>query len=471
MSTFGALNTAWSGLAAARRGVDVVGQNMANLNTPGYTRQRVTQAALPPASSFGLLQSGAPTPGLGVSVLGVARIGDEWVDARVRTASASSGYWDVRADVLSQIEKSFNEPSEHGLAARLQAFWSSWEDLGNRAGEAAPAAALLETARTLTTSIAEGYRSAATLWQQTRTKADALVAEVNTAAAQVSDLNAQIRKNLAAGTSPNELIDQRAQLIERIAAITGAESRPAADGTVEVLVAGNPLVSADRTYPLALTGDYVLGGAAVTLGWERGGAPVGLEAGELAGTLAALAPATAGGTGGLIAETAETYNRLATALAAQVNAVHQTGESVTGASGLDFFSLDAAAPPALGLGVAATGVADIAVAAPGAGSLDGSIADAIAQLRNGPGSVDATWSTFVTGTAVASRSAKQQSTLSALALDAARDQQASVGGVDPDEETLNLMMYQTAYQGAARVISTIDEMLDTLINRTGLVGR
>ena len=103
--------------------------------------------------------------------------------------------------------------------------------------------------------------------------------------------------------------------------------------------------------------------------------------------------------------------------------------------------------------------------------LDGSNADKIAQLRLGSGSPDAIWSTFVTTVAVATKNSLQQSKLADLAAGAASSAQLSNASVDIDEENVNLVMNQTAYQASARVFTAVDEMLDTLINRTGLVGR
>ena len=125
MSTFGTLNTAYTGLVAARRGLDVVGQNIANANTEGYTRQRVTTTAAVTAPSS-LQMSATFTVGQGVSVDGVARLGSNLLDARVRSASATSGYWDARATAMSSLEGTLQEPGPNGLSATLQNFWNAW---------------------------------------------------------------------------------------------------------------------------------------------------------------------------------------------------------------------------------------------------------------------------------------------------------------------------------------------------------
>jgi len=154
-----------------------------------------------------------------------------------------------------------------------------------------------------------------------------------------------------------------------------------------------------------------------------------------------------------------------------VNAVHQSGFTNTGTAGGEFFSLTAGLPAARGIGVVPATLGDIAASSSATSHLDGSIADSIAQLALEADSPDALWSSIVTGIGVASRTATQQSTLSNLASSAAVGAQLAHSSVDLDEENVNMLTFQLAYQGAARVMTAVDEMLDTLINRTGLVGR
>ncbi|WP_150308006.1 flagellar hook-associated protein FlgK [Planctomonas psychrotolerans] len=476
MSTFSGLNTAYRGLVAARAGLDVVGQNISNATTEGYTRQRVATSSIGPAATVGLFSAGVRV-GQGVSVDAIARLGDLHLDAQVRGSSAAAGYQSVRASVLSTLETSFAEPGENGLSTQLQEFWGAWQDVANRPGEAAPAAALLGRAGVLASEIAGGHAQVENQWAQSRSRVDAMATELNDAASMVADLNGRIRAVLASGGTANELLDLRGSLTESIASLAGGTVRQLPDGTVDVLLGGNALVSGDTFRPVRVTGAPALtgtGSAPVSLEWaHRPGAPVPLDSGSIAGTLSVLAPATGTGTGGVLAEAAATYNALATDLAAQVNAVHRVGATPGSAtpSGLDFFSFVAGRPPAEGLRVAATAVAAIAVGTPGAGGSDGSVADAISQLGRTTTAPDARWAAFVTATGVTTRSELHFSQLTDLASISAKNAQQSATAVDLDEENVTMLTFQHAYQGAARVMTAVDEMLDTLINRTGIVGR
>lgn len=177
----------------------------------------------------------------------------------------------------------------------------------------------------------------------------------------------------------------------------------------------------------------------------------------------------------MFAEAAKAYNDVATSVAAMVNDVAVQGKTSTGAAGTAFFGFTSpTGPPAANLVVLATSGAQIAVADSTKGNADGSIADRIAQIgasatftfadstsATTPGTL---WATYVSRIGTQSATATSRSTTADIAAGAATTAQTSVSGVDLDEETANLVLYQHAYQASARVISTINDMLDTLIN-------
>jgi flagellar hook-associated protein 1 FlgK len=471
MSTFGALNTAYRGLSAAQQAMALAGHNVANVGTDGYTRQRVEQSSLSPVARAGLASTGVQV-GQGVSVDRIGRLGSALLDASVRATASSAGYTAERSAAYARIESTLREPGTNGVSAHLQSFWAAWQDVANRPGEPGPAGVLLHAAGQLASTLSSGRAALEAQWTDTLSDTGTMVASLNDAAVQVAALNKGIRSALAAGGSANELVDARARLTEAIASLAGGTVREESDGTVTVYLGGNALVRGDVARAVRLTGAPTLADAssAPTLEWaDRPGQAVGLEGGAIAGALSVLAPIDGAGTGGPIAEAARRYDDLATSLAEAVNAVHRTGQSPSGASGLDFFRLDPTRP-ALSLTVVPTDPDGIATGALGAGLLDGSLADAIAQLAHGPDSPDARWATFVTTTGSASRAAGQQAGLSGAASANAKHAQTAGASVSLDEESVNLVSAQHAYQAAARVLTAIDQALDTLINRTGTVG-
>jgi len=473
MSTFGGLSAAYTGLTAARAGIDTVGQNLANVNTEGYTRQRVSQSANGSLAGIGPLDT-LFRGGTGVTVDQIQRLGNALLESRVRTASASSGYAGTTSKVMDSLEASMGEPGETGLAKTLNTFWSSWQNLSNHAGEASASGVLLSAATVLAGRIAQGYSDAVDTFDATRSQAQGMVTQINGIATQVAALNDQIRQAAAAGQSPNEMLDQRAKLTTTLGNLAGATVIDRADGSADVLVGGNPLVSGSKTHTLVLAGATTLADAntsTVQIEWaHRPGQSAALSGGALAASVAALAPGTAT-SGGSIVSAAENYNALATQLATQVNAIHSTGATTAGVTGLDFFSLAAGRPAALGLTVIPTDASGIAAGIPSAGGLSGGMADKIAAIGKSATGPDAAWSDFVVRVGIDTKRATDQAATATRASASATSSLLSETSVDMDEETTQLITYQHAYQGAARVMTAIDEMLDTLINRTGLVGR
>ena len=475
MSTFGALNTAYRGLTAAQQGMNVAGQNIANAATEGYTRQRVQQSAIG-APAPGMFSSGTVQTGQGVSVDAITRLGSSVLDASVRSASAQAGYAGVRSSALQGIEGVLQEPGDNGISTALQGFWSAWQGAARQPAEDGPKGLLLNAANSLTDKISSAYQALQGQWSSVRAQASDAVTAVNAAAGQVAAYNATIRSTLAAGGSANELIDARAKLTDTISRLAGGTVREQPDGTVDVHIGGNALVMGTSVRGLQLSGSQSGDalGSTVQLLWTDPAGVASSDGGEIAGALSVLAPAASPpstpGSGGAIAEAAEKYNGFATALATAVNTVHQTGVTGAGATSQDFFTFSGPGPAALNIkGPATTG--GIALKTAGQGALDTSIADKISQLGTGATSPDKLWSGIVTGIGVESRGAQQHEALTSAAQASAVTGRASQASVSLDEENVNLLTNQHAYQAAARVMTAVDEALDVLINRTGLVGR
>ena len=472
MSTFSGVGTALSSLIAQRQALDVSAQNIANANTVGYTRQRLNLTSIASQSVPSMF---ATTDGVGQGTrsAGTMRLGDVFLDAKVRVASGNAAFLAARAQAHAALETSVGEPAAPGLSGLLSDLWAGWADVANGSDRDAARAVLLERGNAVATGLHTLYADARTQWQQARTTTVALVDRVNTAATSVADLNEKILAIENSGGSAHELSDQRDLLVTELASLVGATSRVRENGQVDVLVGGNTLVTGDDASALAVSGAtsfvQATAGEAVTVVWARlPDHPAGLDGGRVAGLLSVLAPA---GDGGLLTGAAARYDAIATEIATQVNALHTTGVTPTGAAGGDFFTFTAGQPAALGLTVALTQAGQVAAGAPGQGEYDGSVAARIAQLGTAATGPDARWRGVVADLGVQTASATSRSKVAATMLASAESQQLSNASVDIDEETVNMLAYQRAYEGAARVLTAIDEMLDTLINRTGIVGR
>lgn len=467
-STFGLLSTAASGLRAARAGMDVVGQNIANLNTSGYTRQRVETSALAPLRGANQIDT-AFRVGSGVSIDDVSRLSNTLLERRVQTTLADSGEAYIATTVFATLEAAVAEPSDSGLSAALSGFWSAWQNVAAQPTDDSIRGVLLEDAQSLATRISQSASAVEETWSGVRADLGDSVSEVNELSVRFANLNSQITQLAAAGGSTNELLDEQARLAAELARRTGSTLRRHPDGSADVILGGNALVTGDTARRLVVTGGQTageVGSDPVVVEWEaHPGVAVEFGGGEIAGRVTALSAS-----GPLLGQL-NALDAVATSLAAKVNALHATGATRAGTTGLSFFSFAPGVSAAHGLTLVPADVDAIAAATPATGGAGGQVADAIAALSGANDGPDAGWNQYVVALGTASRAATSRSSLADQAAAGAQANLQSEAGVDIDEETVSLMTYQHAYQGAARVMTAVDEMLDTLINRMGLVGR
>jgi flagellar hook-associated protein 1 FlgK len=446
--TFSSLSTALSALHFNRVAMDVHGSNVANVGTEGYTRRRVVGESVggPAVPALWSRYDGEAT---GVRVGSVDRMVDPLLDARARTEHGEQFLLDGRAEVLARLESGLGEPGDNGVAAALTGYWSAWHDVANNPGDDAARSQLLARAEALTGALGSQARLVTTEWSDQRVKLDTLATEINTIAADLAKLNDTIRIGKASATEVGTLEDRRDQMTLRLAELTGAVSTTAADGTVEVRVGGAVLVSGNTAGALQVGGGTALGDP-VSL--SVGGSRVTVTAGSVGAVTSILDRSLPDYLGRLDA--------FAKSLSDTVNAQHVRGYDRDGATGTAFFSGTTAAT----LRVALTDPDQVAASSV-PGTLDNSNADAIAELAT----VDEAYRRLITdfGAEVASaaRVSANQRVLTNQ-VDGARE---ALSGIDLDEEMVQMLAHQRAYEAAARVLTTVDSVLDTLINRTGLV--
>jgi flagellar hook-associated protein 1 len=458
--SFVGLYTGLSGVRAAQAGIDLASNNVANSATPGYTRQRLElRASAPYDSHVGPL-------GTGVTVAQIGRLRDAFLDVRARSALADHGAAGVRADLLATLEQLTSEP-DTGISTRLTALWTAAEGWANDPADPATRRQVMSELDAL----GQTFRSVAGQWDtlgtDVRHDRDTQVAAANDALTALAELEARL-----AGTDPtrvgNALLDQRDLLLDDIAALTGATARVGTDGRAVVTLGGVDLLSPAGASRLEVTGGTVTitapGGAASTLTSDALGGVVG----GLTRFLTDDLPAWRG-----------QLDQLAAGIADAVNAVNTSGVTADGGAGGPLFAYDPA-DPAGSLARVTGDLAALAAATSGAPPAphDGSNAAMLAGLRTaavGVGgtsaSIDTHLSNLVTGLAGDVRAARTSAQSTRAVAGAASSARMAEHGVSLDEEMVELVRHQRAMEAAARVMTTVDQALDTLVNRVGIVGR
>ncbi|TIC85969.1 flagellar hook-associated protein FlgK [Nocardioides sp. GY 10113] len=442
VGSFGSLSTALSALRYQQSALEVANNNIANSTTTGYARRTIVGSAQ--STSQVAMWSRYTGHGDGVAVSDVRRMVDPLLDARMRREHSALSNLQTQATVLARIEEGIGEPGENGVAAALDTFTQSWQDLATNPGGDAARQQVLGSAAALAQALQAQYGNIAGEEADQQVRLATAVDEVNSVARDLAGLNHTILVGAANGTDVGDLRDQRDQLALRLADLAGATTTVEADGQFTVRIG---------------TTDLVVGRTASAIGASPLPAGVSGEIGGINTLLTVTLPSYRAG-----------LDNVATSLADAVNAAHANGVDRTGAQGGDFFSYDPASPAAT-LAVAITDIAGIAAAGIstlGSATLDGSNADAISGVMTAASDAYQNLvNTFGTHVASVNRQVANQEALTG-SLDAAWESQA---GVNLDEETVNLLSAQRAYEAAARMMTTLDEVLDTLINRTGVVGR
>ncbi|MCW2617314.1 MAG: flgK, partial [Modestobacter sp.] len=256
MSTFSGLTAASSALFASQRAMDVTGQNIANVNTDGYSRQRVNLQSVG-GSDVPAIHSTSSGIGEGVDADSVIRIRDAFMEGRAQVEHATTAAMTVGQSTLTQIEDAFHEPGDDGLQAHLSAMWSAWGDVTNNTTVKDGGGARTAVLQTTQTVVANLHTLSATLdqqWSQNLDNLGVLAKDVNASTASIATLNQSIRRATAAGLPTTELADKRDALVLKIAEQVGATATPEDDGTLTVHLGGVALVSGGTTIALELAG-------------------------------------------------------------------------------------------------------------------------------------------------------------------------------------------------------------------------
>jgi flagellar hook-associated protein 1 FlgK len=465
---YGVLSTASRSLLTQQRAIDVAGQNIANVNTPGYSRQRVVlQANAPIAFQPGQI-------GTGVKAAEIQRVYDRFIGGQINRESTNLGQWEATADALQRVELVFDETSGVGLDQALTEFWTAWQDLVNNPSGYAERTVVAAKSATL----ARTFNNMSSNLHQIQKDYDANIAgtldEINSMARQIADLNHKISEVEVAGQNSNDYRDQRELLLKELAARIDINAFENDQGQVTVLVGdGRPLVQSPYAWEL---GTEVNAAGLQDVVWmDRDGSSVditgAIQGGKIKGWLDVR--------DGYAQDYLNQLDGLAAALVSEVNAIHQTGFGIandpvsgTPVTGLDFFV--ATGTTAATIEVNPDLITDVnriaasltAATVPG----DNRNAVAIANLQNGltmnggQATFDEYYSTLVSRVGNDVRSANANHDYEDSMVAHLENFRESVAGVSLDEEMINLVKFQHAYEAAARVITTVDEMLNTLLN-------
>jgi flagellar hook-associated protein 1 len=452
---FGSLSMAARALDAQRFGLDVAGQNIANVNTAGYSRREALLAAVPPYD--------ATSAGNGVEVTGLRALRDDRLERRLQQERPAEQRELAISQTLAIVETAVGKPGE-SIDAAISSFFDS---VGRLAGDPTSAIARQETA-SQGESLAAGFRDMADRLDQARRDTDTGVRDgvqqVNDLARRIAQLNAALGAAAGGAAGGEELKDELGEALKSLSGLIDIGTIARADGGVDVSFAnGHPLVIGNNTYSL----DVVSTPPAGFAGLASAGTPVTSEV--TGGTIGGLIQAR----DVLIPGYLDKLDTLAYSIVNEVNAVHQGGYDLNGATGNDFFTaLPSAAGAARNMSVSAGILADPSTIATGATATagDNNVARALANLRDarvlsgGTATFSDSWGNLIYRVGADSRAASDEQSSRAEIVHQVELMREQVSGVSLDEEAMMMMKFQRAYEANARFFQAVDSALDALMS-------
>ena len=417
------LNTAKSGMNVSQVAIQTTSHNISNINTPGYSRQRVNQSASSPYSMPGKNSNfGAGQIGTGAQIDNVTRIRNSFYDYQYRSESHQYGNTSVKYEYFKNIEGIFNEPSDTAISSSLNSFFNSWSELSKDPQSSGVKSVVIENGKYLSNSINSAFKRLESLEEGLDKQSEYIMDEVNSMLSQLDKLEKNIKIIQGSGKSPNDFLDQRDQLLDNLSFKLNINDKDV-KATLKKAYDANGKVTLD---------DLTKSGVKIS--------------GELEGTLSMKQE---------INKYKEGLKQLSNTITSNVNKA--AGQEIFKAKDGELISIN---PEMLQEPEKINVTADIAL----------KVYELKSEKININGK-DMTINTFYNSmiqdlgqsSAAVIRDESNQSKL----LENIDSSRSSVSGVSLDEEMISLVQLQHTYSANAKVMSTIDSLLDVVVN--GLV--
>jgi flagellar hook-associated protein 1 len=496
-STFHGLETARRGMFTQQIALQTTGNNIANANTPGYSRQRVnfsqTEAFPAPARNRPQIPG---QMGTGVEAGSIQRVREGFLDTQFRGENNKFGFWSARSEALEKMEDIMNEPSENGLAKTMDRFWQSLQDLAVNPEDSGARSVVRQRGLAVAETFNYLSNSLSAIQGDLKTQADHTVSEINALLDDINSINKQISEVEPHGYLPNKLYDERDVLVDRLSTLvnievgknpSGGKPDPFAEGQYDIKLVNSDgskisLLDSNAQKVNYLSTQYDLTNNLTNTITVDGSPAINFKdfsGGKLKGLLESYGYNDAGSVKGIYPEMLSKLDDMALQFATEFNNVHKGGTGLDGNTNYSFFDLTgtSGAAKSIKLHIDINNLDHIA-AAKSTFNGDGSNALELSKVKNTNlpfASGTATLQSFYEGAigemAVDAQQAVRLTNNSTLLTEAVEQRRTSVSGVSLDEEMTNMIQFQHAYNASARNITVIDEMLDKIINGMGVGGR
>lgn len=496
-SMFFGLEISKSALAVSQRSITLTGHNIANANTVGYTRQRILQQAIDPSlAPSHIATDKRAIIGGGVETCVIDQIRSDYIDRQYRKENASLGYWSARAEELQYIEAILNELSDSSISAAMKDFFNSVSELSMDPVNEEIRTNVQQNALKMIDTFGHYYRGLVDLQTTYNESMKVTVQDINDLLTNIASYNKQVFAYELSGQKANDLRDKRNVLLDQLSELIGITYEEDSNGYFIVNCDGVELINHSTATLLeaqpVLTGEVSGAPDFYEIYYEGTTTTFSYNDGELYAYKILRDGNSPDEVG--IPYVLQNLNTLARYMAEAFNDVHSDGYTMPyGAqpsqTGINFFDVPAGGygditAGTLGLSaqilanvnnIAASSVfIDTSAANPEKGNNVNALALSALTTRTdipGVGNFENYLKSTIVEIAIGSSTSQKMTYSQKTIVDNLENRRQSVSGVSLDEEMVQMITYQHAYAAASRVLTAIDEALDVLINRTGLVGR
>ena len=430
-------------LLTQQSAINTTAKNIANANTEGYTRRRINLSKL----SLGFSEMNGES---------VTRVKNKFVDSQLWYEKQELGKQSMNEMLLKQVEGIYGEPSDSGLNNIMNEFWNSWSNLANNPESESARAIVKDKGVMLAHTFNRLDKNIKNVQLQVGGEIEQKVNEINGIVKQIKLLNTQIGDG-----GSIDLLDQRDMLIDNLSSKIDIQVNNPEKGSLTIISGGNILVSGGHYNELSVktsqTSDGVFN---IEINKINGNKNINISSGELGGLIDFH--------NNYVAKNIQKLNTIANHFKSAINDIHKTGYNLNSVTGMAFFSENTS-------GAGDFSVADEIISDPSliasSASIDtpgdGSIAQLMADLKYGDVIKGETIEDFYTGVVTELGNQVQQAKFikdnQARVIERLNNQKATVSGVSLDEEMTNLIKFEQAYQAAARMVGTVDELMDTVL--------
>ncbi len=458
-------------MQAEMTGVNVAGQNLANVSTTGYTRQTVDIETSPSISTeFG-------SQGTGADVVAIQQAVNTLLNGQIQTQQSASGYWTAQQSALQSAETSLDEflngtaatsttsgnsTTDTGLSGQLTGLFNAFQAVATSPTSIPARQALVSQAQTLATTFNQIDSQLDATKTSLNTSLTDGVSSANTLISGIAQLNGQIASAESGGGTPNDLLDEREQDLENLSNLTNIQTSTGTNGAVDVSIGGQSLVSGNKVLDTLQTYDASSDGSGqLLIQTATGGVNLTLTGGSMQGTIDAR--------DGELATMQNSINTLASTLINQVNTISSAGYSLTGSTGANFFNGTDASNITVNSALV-NNPSLIQASGSATASGDNSIALQLADLATATQAglnnetFGDSYDVTVAGLGDALQTANNQVSNQSAVTNMLATQRSSTSGVNIDEEMTNLMSFQRAYEASAELVTTVNQMMQTVNN-------